>query len=214
AAAGDAGSGGKTYKNQWLFLGARLGPSLRFYTPSGDTAFTGGDTYGISMDAGIQASVQIAGAFSIQAEAIFTWDRASLWLYIYNAARKDEDRYTRQFSGVSLQFPVTAKLNFYPGKWRVSPFFGAYFFLPLGELSMGSPYDEAGSYSYSVFPPLGLLGGVSAGIPLGPGIIFADLRYAADLGEPELKGGGEIETYRRHMLSLSFGYEFGFFRKR
>jgi hypothetical protein len=81
-------------------------------------------------------------------------------------------------------------------------------------MSVGSPYDEVRSFSYSVFPPLGLLGGVSTGVPLGPGIIFADLRYAADLGELELKDGGEIETYRRHMLSLSIGYEFGFFRKR
>jgi hypothetical protein len=204
----------KAYKNQWLFLGARMGPSLRFYTPSGDTAFTGGDTSAPSLDMGIQARVQIIPVFSIQAEAIFTWDNASVWLYAPNSSGDDLDRYTREFSGFSLQFPLTAMLNFYPGKFRVSPFFGGYLLLPLGELKTSSPKDNDSSFSYSISPPFGLLGGVSAGLPLGPGTIFADIRYAADLGEPELEDGGGIKTYRRNMVSLSIGYEFGFFEKR
>jgi hypothetical protein len=76
-----------------------------------------------------------------------------------------------------------------------------------------SPIDEEASFPWSLSPPLGLLGGLSAGFPLGPGMIFADIRYAADLAEPELKGGGN-GTYRRHGAALSFGYEFGLFKKR
>ncbi|MDR2051799.1 MAG: PorT family protein [Treponema sp.] len=211
---GDAGSESTGYKNRWLFLGVRTGPSLRIYTPSGDTAFTGGDTYGVSLDAGLQASVQIVPAFSIQVEALFTWDDASKWLYALNPNGVDLDRHTRTFTGLSLQFPFMAKLNFYPGKFRVSPFFGGYFILPLGEIKTDSPIDEEESFSYSLSPPLGLLGGFSVGFPLGPGMIFADIRYAADLAEPELKDSGGIKTYRRHMAALSFGYEFGLFKKR
>jgi hypothetical protein len=107
-----------------------------------------------------------------------------------------------------------AKLNCYPGKFRVSPFLGGYFILPLGEMRTRSPLDTEKSFSYSVTPPVGLLGGVSAAYPAGPGMIFGDLRYAADLGEPELRDSGGITSYRRHMLSLSFGYEFGLFKKR
>jgi hypothetical protein len=212
AAAGSAEPESPNYKNRWLFLGARLGPSLRFYTPSGDTAFTGGDTYNVSLDAGIQGSVQIVPVFSIQAEMVFTWDRASRWEYALNPNKVDLDRYARTFTGFSLQFPLTARLNFYPGKFRVSPFFGPYLLLPLGKIETESPKDGRRSYSYSLSPPLGFLGGFSAGLPLGSGIVFADLRYAADLAEPELDGGKD--SYRRHMMSLSFGYEIGLFKKK
>jgi hypothetical protein len=105
-----------------------------------------------------------------------------------------------------------AKLNFYPGKFRISPFLGGYVFLPLGKMET-SAIDTEGSFQYSFSPPLGLLGGISLGFPLGPGMIFADIRYAADLAEPELEGY-EGTSYRRHMVTLSFGYEFGLFKKR
>jgi hypothetical protein len=209
---GNSESGEKTYKDHWLFLGGRLGPSLRLYTPSGDTAFSGGDTYGWSLDAAIQASVLITPAFSIQAEVVFTWDNASVWKYALNPNNVDVDRYTQQFSGFSLQFPLTARLNFYPGKFRISPFLGGYFLLPLGEMKVDSSRDKEESFSYSVSPPFGLLGGLSAGFPLGSGMIFADIRYTADIAEPELRDNG-IKTYRRHMVSFSIGYEFGLFKK-
>jgi hypothetical protein len=211
---GETADTGNVHNDRWLFLGMRLGPSLRFYTPLGDTAFTGGDTSGPSAEAGIQADLRIVPLFGIQAEAVFTWDNASIWQYALNAAGNDLDRYTRHFQAFSLQFPLTAKLNFYPGKFRISPFFGGYIILPLGKMRTGTPKDGDESFSYSVSPPAGLVGGVSIAYPLKPGIIFADLRYAADLGEPDLSGGGEIATYRRHAVSLSLGLEFGFFQKR
>jgi hypothetical protein len=209
----DDGSGGITYTNRWLFLGFRLGPSLRIYTSSEDTAFTGGDTYSPSLDAGFQAIVQIVPLFSVQAEAVFTWDNASVWFYALNPNRSDVDPYTLQFTGFSLQFPLMAKLNFYPGTFRVSPFLGAYVLVPLGTMKLSSDaWDGEESFSYSFAPPVGLLGGVSASFPSGPGIFFVDLRCAADLGKPELEGRGD--TYSRYSATLSFGYEFGFFKKR
>jgi hypothetical protein len=207
----DPGSAGKTYKTQWLFLGARIGPSLRLYTPVGDTPFTGGDTPGFSLDLGIQASVQIVPVLSIQVEMVFTWDNAPVWNYFYVPEKNDVDRYTRQFSSFSLQFPLIAKLNFYPGAFRVSPFFGGYVLLPLGDMKVDSTKDAEQNYAYSFSPPFGLLGGIAAALPVGSGMLFADIRYAGDLGEPELRDGGS--AYQRNMLSLSIGYEFGFFKK-
>ncbi|MDR2444702.1 MAG: PorT family protein [Spirochaetaceae bacterium] len=202
------------HKGHWLFLGAHAGPSLRFYTPSGDTAFTGGDTFGVSLEAGLQADLRIAALFSVQAEMLFTWDNASVWQYALNAAGNDLDRYTRRFQSFSLQLPLTARLNFYPGRFRVSPFFGGYVVLPLGSMETGSYKHEDESFSYTVSPPVGLLGGLCVAYPLKPGIIFADLRYAADLGNPDLHDSGGLETYRRHAVTLSLGFEFGFFQKR
>jgi hypothetical protein len=209
---GDASSGESPYKNYRFFLGVRAGPSLRIYTPAGDTPFTGGDAYNLSLDAAFQAALHITPLFSLQVEAVFTRDAAPVWEYALNEAGNDLNPYTRMFTGFSVGFPLMVKLNWYPGKFRVSPFAGGYLFLPLGQLSARSPLDEEASFSYSLSPPLGLLGGIGLGMPLGPGVIFADLRYTADLAEPEPQGGGGIKTYRRRGVTVSLGYELGLFK--
>jgi hypothetical protein len=201
-----------TYSNRRLFLGGRLGPSLRFYTPEGDTAFTGGDTNAVSLDAAVQVNLLIVPLFSVQAEAVFTWDNASVWQYARNPNGVDLDRYTRWFRGFSLQFPLTARLNFYPGKFRLSPFLGGYVLLPLGNMKTGSALDGELSFSRPIPSSLGLLGGLSAAYPFGSGILFVDVRFAADLSEQELRDSG-LKTFRRNALSISLGYEFGFFKK-
>jgi hypothetical protein len=207
AAAPPTGSG--AYGSRWLYLGLRAGPALGVYIPGGDTAFTGGDSYGASLNAAFQATVELIPRLSVQAEAVFAWDHGSLWQYEWNSAANDLESYQHTFKTLSLQVPLLAKLNFYPGKFRVSPFLGAYAILPLGEIET----DETASYAYAYSPPLGLLGGVGVEFPLGPGLIFADLRYAADLGGPSVKDG-DRETYTRHTAALSVGYEFGLLKKR
>jgi hypothetical protein len=198
------------YRSHRLYLGLRAGPSLGIYIPGNDTAFTGGDSYGASLNVAVQAEVEIVPFFSVQAEALFTWDHGSLWQYEFT----DDDltSYQRKFRASLLQFPLLAKLNFYPGKFRISPFVGAYVILPLGKMEIDNHGEEV-SYDYSFSPPLGLLGGLSVAFPLGPGQIFADIRYSADLSEPELQDG-DLETYTRHTAALSLGYEFGLFKKR
>ncbi|MDR1238877.1 MAG: PorT family protein [Treponema sp.] len=213
----DAGdnSGGRTYKNHWLFLGGRLGSSLpSVYTPEGDTAFTGGDAYGLSLDAGFQAGVQISPRLSLQAEINLVLDSASMWLYALNAGKNDVDSYTRQFTGLSLQFPFMAKLHFYPANFRVSPFLGLSLLAPLGKITVNDVFAGKNSFAWSYAPPpLGILGGLNVSFFAGPGIFFADLRVTADLGKPALQDAGGIDTYRRYKLIISAGYEFGFFKK-
>jgi hypothetical protein len=201
------------YGSRRLYLGLRVGPSLGIYIPGDDTAFTGGDGYGASLNTAFQATVEIVPLFSVQAEAVFAWDHGSLWQYEYNSGEKDIVSYQHTFKTLAFQFPLIAKLNFYPGKFRVSPFLGAYAILPLGKIETDTR-GETRSYAYSYSLPLGLLGGVSVEFPLGPpGLIVADLRYAADLGEPSLRDGA-METFLRHTATLSVGYEFGLFKKR
>jgi hypothetical protein len=200
------------YGNRWLYLGLRAGPSLGIYIPGDDTAFTGGDGYGASLNAAFQAAVEIVPRFSVQAEAVFAWDHGSLWQYEFINNQSDLESYQHKFKTLSFQLPLLAKLNFYPGKFRVSPFLGAYAILPLGDMEK-TLHGETSSRSYSYALPLGVLGGLSVEFPLGPGLIFADLRYSAGLGDTEMRDG-DMEAYTRHTATLSLGYEFGFFNKR
>jgi hypothetical protein len=209
-------TGETNYANHWFYLGLRTGPSLRFYTAPEDTPHTGGDAYGYSMDTAFQATWQIFSFLSLQGEMIFTWDNASVWGYFREpgASVHRAERYTENFSSFSLLFPLTARLDFYPGIFRLSPFFGAYYITPLGNLEHGNSRNgDSESLAYQVPPPFGLTLGVSWALKMGAGSIFADFRYAADLGEPEPKDG-TLDTYHRNMVSVTLGYEFGFFAKK
>jgi hypothetical protein len=203
------------YYNHWLYLGARTGPSLRFYTPAGDAPYTGGDAQGFAMDAAVFAALQILPRISVQGELVFTWDRAASWDYSGPSAQQI-NRYTRDYSSLSLSFPLTLKWNFYPSDFRISPFAGFYVIAPLGkmEITTSIPSNQGTEKTaYRFSPPLGFVGGLSTGFKFGPGFFFADLRYTIDFGECEPRDSS-MENYRRSMLSLSVGYEWAFFAKK
>ncbi|MDR0655071.1 MAG: hypothetical protein LBG22_02055 [Treponema sp.] len=200
----------KGLDTDWFYLGLRTGPSLRFYTPSDDTLYTGNDTLSVSMDIALQANVHLLSFLSLQTEMVFTWDNASLWAYTGTIAAND--RYTRDYTAFSFQFPFIAKFDFYPGSFRLSPFAGIYGLVPLGKLEASvSLNDDKESLSYKISPSMGFLGGLGGGMKFGPGMIIADLRYAADLGDFE---AGGTKIFRRSMISLTVGYELGFFTKK
>jgi hypothetical protein len=195
--------------DHWLRLGARAGPSIRFYTPSRDPRYTGGETHALALDLAFQANLRLLSFLSVQAEAVFTWDNASLWAYQSNLVR-----YTHDYTSFSLQFPVLVKLDLYPGIFKISPFLGLYYLVPLGSLKVSNSLDdETHSLSYRISPPLGFVGGLSGSLKLGPGAIIADLRYAADFGTLEARNGSAGE-FRRSMISLTLGYELGFFSRK
>jgi hypothetical protein len=208
-----AGGGEAGPYDSRLYLGLRTGPSLRIYTPSGDVPYTGGDTQGFATDTAFQARVRLLPFLSLQGEAVFTWDNAAVWDY-REGAEGSAESYTRDFRSYSLRFPLTARLDFYPGDFQLSPFLGAYYILPLGDIQhTDSPNNIDESLSYGFSPPWGLTGGLRGALKLGPGLIFAELRCAVDLGEPEPEGGAP-GTYRRSMVTLGLGYELGFFPKK
>jgi hypothetical protein len=190
-----------------IYLGLRTGPSLRIYTPEDDIPYTGGDASSFSMDAAFQANFRALPFLSFQAEIIWTWDDLSLDEYIpvsltqYNIS-------AREYTSFSFRFPLLLRLDFYPGAFRVSPFFGIYYFQPLGKLTVNDSQGKR-RVSWKASPPIGLTGGLSVGRKAGPGIVFADLRWDIDLGEVE--PGKDIPAYRRSMITLSVGYEFAFF---
>jgi hypothetical protein len=201
------------YTNRWLYLGARAGPSMRFYVPSGDIHYTGNDTQVVSFDTAVQANLQIQPYLSIQGEVLFTLDNASRKHYIRNAGGQVES-YSLDYTSFFLQVPLSLRLNLYPGKFRISPFFGVYYIAALGKLRIDNSLDnQEKSLDYGVFPPFGLMGGINAALQWGPGMIFADLRYSDDLGEPTTWSEKQ-KTYKRSMISFTVGYEFGLFTRK
>ena len=57
---------------------------------------------------------------------------------------------------------------------------------------------------------MGFIAGGNIGIKLGPGTLFADVRYAGDFNDIEVRGDwGSRAVYKRGMAFYSLGYEFG-----
>jgi hypothetical protein len=57
--------------------------------------------------------------------------------------------------------------------------------------------------------------GGSVGVKIGPGILFADIRYWGDFSGTKIEGSDfTLEPYRRSMLSFGIGYEIGLFTMR
>ena len=97
------------------------------------------------------------------------------------------------------------------GRFAVSLFTGPYFSIPLGKLEYASG-DRTDSYNFNV--PAGWLVGVAPGIRLGPGALFADIRYGGDFGNTSISdNNGVLSVYSRNMVSFTLGYEVGFIRR-
>jgi hypothetical protein len=81
-----------------------------------------------------------------------------------------------------------------------------YITLPFGKMKWADSFRDR-SESGSVNIPFGFTGGASFGIKIGPGILFADIRYSKDLADTS---AFTMDIYKRSMLSFGIGYEIGF----
>jgi hypothetical protein len=194
-------------QNNWLSLGGRLGGSAHFYK-------SGSDMYGeydvdshFSFKGAVQGTVNITEMFAAQTELLFIKDAATAI-----------DRYGK-LSGesTSMLIPFLFKASFRPGNFVVSGLAGIYFTVPLGDMKAKREYNDGYSYSEDIEfekAPLGFMVGASGGMKLGPGNLFADLRYAMDFGETEVSYEGEkLSIYKRSMFMFSVGYEIGLIGK-
>jgi hypothetical protein len=96
----------------------------------------------------------------------------------------------------TLLIPVIAKLTVRPSIFELSGLAGVYFTIPLGNIGFdfsGAAVTPPQDGSFGIlgihsindslewdFPPLGLMAGANLGIKLGPGVLFADIRYMMD----------------------------------
>jgi hypothetical protein len=188
-----------------LMLGLRAGLSPRWYFGPEEPS---PGAWALSYVGGVSGVLRLNALLALELEVLFTQDTLVYW----GAPWVDGDYAlaNKNFASPSLMIPLLLKLNFKPGPFRLSPLAGIYAAVPLGQTRYRGPGEEGRDYGYSFSVPAGFTAGFEAAVKYGPGMLFAGLRYAGDFGEVII-GNEEKTTYRRHMVSLSLGYEFGFF---
>jgi hypothetical protein len=197
------------WENSRFSLGLRVGASPRFYELSEDIPSGVPDT-GVSFEGALQAGVYLFSFFTIETglrtEILFAMDRVSY------GGRDGRGEFTASFKSSTLEIPLLLSFSRrFSRRFILSLFAGPSFSLPLGKLDYAGG-GEGASYRFRV--PPGWLAGFSPGFRLGPGTLFADLRYRGDSGNTSLRdGGGVLSVYSRSRGSFTLGYEFGLARR-
>jgi hypothetical protein len=194
------------WKNSRLSLGARAGGAPRFYTLEDiqGEADTGG-----AFEGGLQLGVFLYDLFmpgldiGAQTELLFSGDTVSY------SGRDLAGDFSASFTSYTLAIPLLAKVSYrIQDRFSIPLFLGPVFTIPLGKIEYASG-DISGSYPASI--PAGFIVGIAPGFKLGPGTLFADIRFSRDFGPVSIKdsSGGTLAAYTRSALSFSLGYEIG-----
>jgi hypothetical protein len=185
------------WKNKWLYLGAKFGPSLHFYMPTSDLN-KDADLQGFTGEAGLEAALQAFDFLSLQIEANFSMDNADYRGLAHPSGASEDHLYKATY----LYFPALLKIMLKPGRiFLLEPYGGAYLNFDLG---LGSDMQ---------IPLYGWLAGINFGFKVGSGVLFFDFRYTTDLFDTTVSGEGLIE-FRRHIATISAGYKIGFLNRK
>ncbi|MFP3042121.1 PorT family protein [Treponema primitia] len=211
-------------QDSWLYIGTRLGGSMHSYEPGG---YFGND--GISLeDAGVfdialQVSFQPIDFFAIQTELLFTKDHTSVTDtgYILSGGYYYNVRITETFDMSILTIPVLAKFIYEPGKFYISGLAGIYFNIPLDKAKLTADitfidynYSASDSENFSFQTSPGFMIGGIFGVKFGPGVLFTDIRYAADFNDTKIEFDEQTSSvFKRNALHFSLGYEIGIIKK-
>jgi hypothetical protein len=202
----------RTVEEHWLYLGLKVGSSLRFYYRPIASPFIDNDSHHYyNVIAGLQASVYFLPFLGLQVEGLFTNDYAPYRAYdsLDTVASGSLSWYNAPFSAYSLMFPLTLKATLRRSFMSASILAGAYYVMPMGKMRNQA---LGGTFDYSLNPPLGYTAGINLGMKAGPGDVFLDIRWAQDLGETLTASGDSV--YHRSMVSIALGYELGLFRRK
>ncbi|GHV37338.1 hypothetical protein AGMMS49546_04790 [Spirochaetia bacterium] len=195
------------YNDNWLYVGARLGGAPNFYTAEGAyKSYQANFASSLGFNGAAQAAVQINELFAIQAELIYTHDET-----ITNNSGLEE-----KFESDSLLIPVLAKMTYNRGKMYIAGLLGLYVSAPAGDMKKTvTSNGNTLSYSDTYSSPLGFMAGVSLGYKMGPGIVFADLRWAGDISKTRYNDrGNAADLYSRGKMPITLGYEIGLISKK
>jgi hypothetical protein len=147
-----------------------------------------------------QASYNFTDLMGIQAEFLLMLDEGTV---------KQQGIEYAKVKSTSLLVPILFRVGAaLPNGMQLTGLAGPYFTLPLGEAEMVAPGGGA-SQKYDWEGSLGaMLGGVF-GYPLGPGVLFGDLRYSFDFNAVEfMMGGRSIKFATKSAIQLGVGYAF------
>jgi hypothetical protein len=190
-------NGDASWKHKWFYPGIRGGVSWRDYvlntTQPGITA----EPY-LGFEIAALCEIQLFRLLSLQPEIIYSRDEITVNNPIYGVI---------SVSSNTLAIPLLAKLTVRPGIFYLAAFTGPTVILPLGPMEV-TQGGATGAYDFS--PTLALTGGADAGMKFGPGLLFFDFRYSGDLGFVQSNGDGQ---YRRNIVSISLGYNYGLVNK-
>jgi hypothetical protein len=196
----------EVFPDHLFMIGLKAGLSPRWYVNPGERS---SGAWALTIEGGVSGALRLNSLFALQLEILFTRD-TPVYRGLNRGTGSNYILANEKFSSFSLMFPFLVKMNFKQGPFRLSPLAGMYFFVPLGNIRYRmSTEEENQSYTYSISIPAGFTAGFEAAIPYGPGVLFAALRYAGDLGTLTIDDSPQT-SYKRQMLSVSLGYEFGF----
>jgi hypothetical protein len=195
----------KSWKNKWLYLGIRAGFSPCFYTVPGDYTRDGSSMLlpSVTFDAGLRGEIQLfpqleegkTFSFGLQTGLDFTYDTVDFTYYDTSTAELRRGN----IGAPGISIPLLAKFNIKPGQFVFGPYGGIYFTHPLN--------------GYTISLPLGYIGGFNIGYKIGAtGALFFDFRFSGDIGITVIPGNSV--HYKRHLISLSMGFDWGFLTKK
>jgi hypothetical protein len=198
--------GDETWKSNPLMLGADLAISFPSFEDAGGLlpSYTNkGYTGAGSFEGSIHIAYSIWDFLAIQAGLVFAADS-------FEVFNQNTGHYLTTLSYSSLQIPITIRFNYRPAFFMIDAYAGIYFGIPTGQMRMSD--NSTRNYSAKFKLPLGLALGGGGGVKIGPGLIYLDLRYMADLGPVTAAHNGlessvDTEIGTRQKLTISLGYE-------
>jgi hypothetical protein len=233
------------WKQKRWYLGARAGGDLNLFSFGNDTRgfFDKLDSpswFNIAFETGIQ----ITDFFAIQVELIYSRDVVNMkgdedvdfidFLSSPSNSLMEMYKYYNREPSLTLTtdyllIPVLAKLTARPTIFELSGLAGVYFTVPLGDIKFvfNSEYYERiiinTEFAWDS-PPIGLMVGANFGIKLGPGVLFADIRFMMDFMPIKNKEGSVTwdswpydkwtflsnELFERRKMLFDLGYRIGY----
>ena len=202
------------WKNNWLYLGFRLG--FGFIPP-----VFAPDREMIDFNGVFSISCQIIQWCAIQTELVFSFNQWSI----------DEKHFGYKATGTynqsRLEIPLLARFTFRPGHFSFGGFTGVHFLFPIGPARLTQGKTPSGESIEETWTPknisTGLIIGGFFGYHIGPGSIFLDVRGYYGITEAEYDISGNIghrliieeqDKIGFGGIRFSLGYEIGIIRKR
>jgi hypothetical protein len=187
-------------------VGVRLGEEIPFYEAG---EYFKNLAPGVSVDLegsfgfifALQAAYNFTPLIGVQIEGIYNSDKIDLEVAGIKAGTLEAS---------SLLIPVLFKVSTRVGpEIQIGGLAGPYFTIPLGdgELTLTDMGSKKGEWTGSI----GLMFGGFIGKKIGPGTLFADLRYGFDFSDTKFDyAGTEIETLKKSSRQISVGYSYTF----
>jgi hypothetical protein len=193
-------------RTPWLYVGLRGGGAFsgRYFQPR--PGYYSGYSAGIGAEGGLVFELRLFRFLSLQGEGNFVYE-------VFNAPGtvvEGDSVLADTFTVMSLIFPVVLKAPLDFGRFTLSLYAGAYYFLtPWDAEKQSGATGKTESVAIAMDLPLGLTVGTDLGFALGPGELFVDLRYGRDFGATVF-GEGSGAEHIRDRINVCLGYKFGF----